>query len=152
MKQLQQCWNKVLKKFFTSFGIVQSSAHSYIYVQPKRKHSKSKSCFSHGLNNDDGYGRELHYCLGITIAYTVGESLELHQEQYIEKMLKKYQLEDIKPVSTPPDLNVTRQKDDSVSKAVNPVVYKSMIGSLQYAAVGTRPNISHAVGVTSMFS
>ena len=67
---------------------------------------------------------ELHYCLGITIAYTVGESLELHQKQYIEKMLKKYQLEDVKPVSTPADPNVTLQKDDGISKAMNLIVYQ----------------------------
>ena len=49
---------------------------------------------------------ELHYCLGIASTYAVGESIELHQKQYIEKMLKKYQLEDGKPVSTPADPNV----------------------------------------------
>ena len=67
---------------------------------------------------------ELHYCLGITIAYTVGEPLELHQKQYIEKKLKKYKLEDFKLVSTPADPNVILQKDDGMSKAVNPVVYQ----------------------------
>ena len=67
-------------------------------------------------------------------------------------MLKKSQLEDVKPVSTPADPIETLQKDDGVSKAVNPVVYQSMIGSLLYAAVGTRPDISHAVGVALKFS
>ena len=50
---------------------------------------------------------ELHYCLGITIAYPVGESLELHQKQYIEKMLKKYQLKGVKNVSITADPNAT---------------------------------------------
>ena len=95
---------------------------------------------------------ELHYCLRITITYTVGESLELHQKQYIEKMLKKYQLEDVKPVSTAADPNVTLQKGDGVSKVVNPVVHQLMIGSLLDAAVGKRTDISHTVGVASKFS
>ena len=95
---------------------------------------------------------ELHSCLVISIAYTVGESLELHQKPYIEKMLKKFLLEYVKPVSTPAIPNVTLQKDDGVSKAVNPVVYQSMIGSLLHAAVGTRRNNSHAVGIASKFS
>ena len=55
-------------------------------------------------------------------------------------------------MSTPADPNVTLQKDDGVSKAVNLVVYWSMIRSLLYAAVGTRLDISHAVGVASKFS
>ena len=69
----------------------------------------------------------MHYCLGITVAYTVGESLELQEKHYIAKMLEKYQLEDVKPVSTQADQNVTLQKDDGVSQAVNSVVYQSMI-------------------------
>ena len=56
--------------------------------------------------------------LGSAHACTVGKSLELHQKQYIKKMLKKEQLEDVKPVSTPADPNVTLQKDDGVSKVV----------------------------------
>ena len=55
-------------------------------------------------------------------------------------------------MSTPADPNVRLQKDDGVSKAVNPVVYQSMIGSLLYAAVGPRPDICYAVGVASKFS
>ena len=93
----------------------------------------------------------MHYCLGITIAYTVGESLEQHQKQYIEKMLKNYQLEYLKDVSTPADPNVTLLKDDGFSKAVKPVVYQSMIGILLYAAFGRKSNISLAVGVSSKF-
>ena len=33
--------------------------------------------------------RVLHYCLGIIITYTVGESLELHQKQHIENILEE---------------------------------------------------------------
>ena len=55
-------------------------------------------------------------------------------------------------MSTPSDPNVTLRKDDSVSQAVNPVVYQSMNGSLLVAAVGTKIGISHIVGVTSKFS
>ena len=95
---------------------------------------------------------ELHYCLRIIITYVVGESLELHPKHYIEKMLKNYQLEDVKPVSTPADQNVTLQKDHCVSLAVNPVAYQSLIWSLLYAAVSTRPNTSHELGVTLKFS
>ena len=68
------------------------------------------------------------------------------------KMLEKYNLQDAKPVSTPADSNVRLQKDDNVSKAVDSVMYQSIDGSLLYAAVATRPDISQAVGVVSKFS
>ena len=170
LKQSPRCWNKVLTEFLTSVGFVQSSADPCIYVQggdspvvvaayvddliiaaktEEEMQQVKQLLQSRFLMTDMG---ELHYCLGIAITYTVGESIELHQKQYIEKMLKKYQLEDVKPVSTPADPNVRLRKDDSVSKAVDSVVYQSMIGSLLYAAVGTKPDISHAVGVVSKFS
>ena len=170
LKQSPRCWNKVLTEFLTSVGFVQSSADPCVYVQSgncpivvaayvddliiatkteKEMQQVKQLLQSRFMMTDMG---ELHYCLGIAIIYTVGESIELHQKQYIEKTLKKYHLEDVKPVSTPADPNVRLRKDDGVSKAVNPVAYQSMVGSLLYAAVGTRPDISHAVGVVSKFS
>ncbi len=43
---------------------------------------------------------------------------------------------------------VRLQKDDNVSKAVDSVMYQSIVGSLLY----TRPDISQAVRVVSKFS
>ena len=65
---------------------------------------------------------------------------------------QKYGLQDSKPVSTPADPNVRLRKDDGVSKAVDPVLYQSMVGSLLYAAIATRPDISQAVGTVSKFN
>ncbi len=42
-------------------------------------------------------------------------------------------------------------KEDGHSKLVDPVRCQSMAGSLLYAAIGTRPDIAHAVGVVSKF-
>ena len=42
--------------------------------------------------------------------------------------------------------------DDNYSKQVDKVMYQSIVGSLLYAAVATRPDISQAVGVISKFS
>ena len=93
---------------------------------------------------------QLHYCLGVNIVY--GENcVWLHQKQYITLMLKKFELMDAKTVSTPADHNVRLVKDDTVSKATDQVEYQSMIGSLLYAAIATRPDIAQAVGVVSNF-
>ena len=56
-------------------------------------------------------------------------------------------MEDAKPVSTPTDISVKLTKDDGVSKEVDSTEYQSLVGSLLYAAIATRPNISQAVGV-----
>ena len=48
---------------------------------------------------------------------------------------------------TPVDLSVRLQKEDGVSR----LSYQSIVGSLLYAAITTRPYIDQAVGVVSKF-
>ena len=43
-------------------------------------------------------------------------------------------------------------KDEGMSKPVDPVFYQSMVGSLLYAAIATRTDISQAVGAVSKFN
>lgn len=64
---------------------------------------------------------------------------------------RKYGVQDSKPMSTSADPNVRLKKDNSVCKAVNSVLYQSMVGSLLYAGISTRPNVSHTVGAFSKF-
>ena len=43
------------------------------------------------------------------------------------------------PSATPSDPNVKLVKEDGVSKKVDQLIYQSIVGSLLYAAVATRP-------------
>ena len=96
---------------------------------------------------------KLHYCLGIIVQHDKKKNcLWIHQEQYIIDTIQKYGLTDAKTVSTPADLNIKLRKDDSVSKQVNSVTYQSMVGSLLYATVATRPDIAQAVRAVSKFN
>ena len=52
---------------------------------------------------------------------------------------------------TPADTNVKLVKDDG-SNPVDLVKYQSMVGSLLYAAVATRPDIAQAVGAVSKYN
>ena len=170
LKQSSRCWNVVLSRFMESIGYSQSSADPCIFVrkadtlsivavyvddliiatETEEEMKQVKELFqSQFMMKDLG---ELHYCLGITINQRHGEFIELHQKQYILDMLKKYKLMDAKPASTPADPNVKLLKDDGCSKSVDPVMYQSMVGSLLYIAIGTRPDISQAVGVVAKYS
>ena len=53
--------------------------------------------------------------------------------------------------STPADISVPLVADDGVSQPVGQQLYQQMIGSLQYAAGGTRPDIAYIVGVLARF-
>ena len=50
---------------------------------------------------------------------------------------------------TPADVNVKLVKNNGVSKPVN---YQSMVGSLLYASIATRPDIAQAVEAVSKFN
>ena len=94
---------------------------------------------------------QLHYCLGISIVQNKeNNTVYLHQNQYIENMLKKFNMSDSKIVSTPTDINVKLCKNDGFSQPVDKLLYQSLVGSL-YAAIATRPDISYAVGVVAQF-
>ena len=168
LKQSPRCWNKAFAEFMKSSKFKQSEADPCIYVRDTsivavyvddliiatktegEMQLVKELLHSQFKMKDMG---ELHYCLGITIRQDTNEkTVEIQQKQYILRMLEKYGLQDSKPVSTPADPNVRLRKDDGVSKAVNPVLYQSMVGSLLYAGIATRPDISHAVGAVSKFS
>eukprot|EP00794_Sanderia_malayensis_P014480 gene14480-15982_t len=86
----------------------------------------------------------LHYILGIGCIQEESR-IGLTQNAYIEKLVDKYGLTEAKPVSTPSDPNVVLQKDDGFSKPVDKTMFQSLVGSLLYAALGTRPDIQYAV-------
>ena len=68
-----------------------------------------------------------------------------------EIYMKKFGQTEAKSVSTPADLNVKLQKEDGVSRLVDAILYQSIVGSLLYAAIATRPDIAPAVGVVTKF-
>eukprot|EP00253_Pinus_taeda_P020802 PITA_20802 len=73
----------------------------------------------------------------------------LSQTKYLKQILKKYGMEDSKPVCTPMVTECSLSANDE-SAAVHQPTYRSMIGSLLYLT-GTRPDIMHAVGMVGIF-
>nr|KYP59970.1 Retrovirus-related Pol polyprotein from transposon TNT 1-94 [Cajanus cajan] len=82
--------------------------------------------------------------------------LWLSQEQYIKRVLQRFQIENAKAVSTPFathfKLSVKQSPSNKAEKLdMERVPYASAVGSLMYAMVCTRPYIAHAVGTVSRF-
>lgn len=76
----------------------------------------------------------------------------MSQEQYIEKVLCRFNMDKAKVVSSPLTTNfkLTDRDCPSTKKEIEEmdrVPYASAFGSLMYAMVCTRPDIAHAVGV-----
>ena len=95
--------------------------------------------------DDEG---EVHYILGMAINRNRKDGV-IDQHTFLSSMLKRFGMDDCKPVSTPLEPNTKFEKLKDDEKPVNLKEYQSVIGCLNYASIGTRPDLSAAVGVLS---
>jgi hypothetical protein len=169
LKQAPRCWNNILDEFLKSIGFNQSQADQCVYVyrdksvttiiavyvddlvimsNSKTAIAEVKQTLSSRFHMKD-LG-EMTYCLGILVTRE-GNTLKLSQKRYVDQMLQKFGMSDCNPVSTPAAIDVKLVKSDG-SKSVNQRSYQSLIGSLLYLAIATRPDIAYSVGVLSRFN
>ena len=102
---------------------------------------------------------ELSIFLGLEIRRNRSTGLlTLSQHQYIDRILQRHGMEDVRPSLTPLDpntrLSATNELDSisTTKKEVSLELYQSAVGSLMYAMLGTRPDLAYAVGLVSQFN
>ena len=170
LKQSPRCWNIALREKLEKLGFAQISADPCIFVK------KGETLVIIAVHVDDliilaendaemeeikkilkaefkmtDLG-ELQYYVGVSVIQDKQNGrVWLHQKQYVNKIIQKFGQAEAKTVATPADMNVKLTKEDGVSKPVDPTQYQSIIGSLLYLAVATRPDIAYVVGVFSKF-
>ena len=169
LKQAPRMWNAMLDEFLKQNNFCQSHADQCVYV---RGNSDEKTIIAVYVDDmvilsktnaelnrvkqllaerfkmkDMG---ELKYILGINVKQG-SQCVFLNQQTYVEQMLDKYGMGNCNPASTPAATDLKLIKEDG-SKSVDQSKYQSMIGSLLYLAVGTRPDIAFAVGAVSKFN
>ena len=86
---------------------------------------------------------ELTFFLGLHV-YQIDKRIFISQTNYIKDMLKRFNMEDSKPISTPMITGCKLSKDDE-SAEVDHTMYRSMIGNLLYVTT-TRPYVLQVVG------
>jgi hypothetical protein len=91
---------------------------------------------------------ELSFFLGLQICQR-NKGIFISQTKYIREMLKKFGMEDCKPVSTPMQTSCKLSKDDD-SKDADQRQYRSMIGNLLYVTT-SRPDVMQEVGQVARF-
>jgi hypothetical protein len=91
---------------------------------------------------------ELSYFLGLQVNQSYA-GIFISQEKYLKDMLKKFQMEDSSPISTPMVVGCKLSKDD-ISPDVDQRTYRSMIGSLLYITT-SHPNIMQALGIVGHY-
>jgi hypothetical protein len=100
---------------------------------------------------------EVSNLLGIQVTRDrIEKSITLSQSRYVSIVLERFNMQDCKGTSIPLDVNskLTRSQEASVSmkeESMSSIPYRQAIGSIMYAMVGTRPDLSVAVGKLSQF-
>jgi len=81
---------------------------------------------------------------------------EVRQLAYIDQLLKRFDLRDAKPATTPLSSGVRHTQGDCPTtdgekSDMADVPYASLVGALMFPATGTRPGIAFAVGALRRF-
>ncbi|GKB11488.1 retrovirus-related pol polyprotein from transposon TNT 1-94 [Tanacetum coccineum] len=91
---------------------------------------------------------ELNFFLGLQIKQ-IEDGIFFNQSKYIKEMLKKFGLEDSKPMKTPMSSDTKLTKDEEC-ESVDSTKYRGMIGSLLYLTA-SRPDIMFSVCLCARF-
>ena len=100
---------------------------------------------------------EPKFVLGIEIRRRINGDVLLVQERYARDVVKRFNMEGSKTLSTPLELgsrlDTSQQPStDEEKSAMVDVPYRSAIGSLMYLATCTQPDLATAVSELSKFS
>ena len=85
---------------------------------------------------------ELNLFLGLQIRQ-FNEGIHISQSKYCKEMLKKFEMENSKPISTPMSTSV-KLTEDPKGISIDSKKYRGMIGSLLYITA-SRPDIQYSV-------
>ena len=163
LKQAPKCWNASLDKYLKSLKFKQSSSDSCIYTNVSNDIlciiavyvddiiivcesldylKEMKTSLSNKYKMKD-LGK-LNYFLGVSIVQD-DDHIFINQSAYIQSLLKKYGMENSKPVLTPIEVNCILEKAVDDSDLFDLETYQSAVGSLMYLSTRTRPDITYAV-------
>ena len=173
LKQVALAWNKELHKSLLQLGFKRSKADPGVYYYQDKSGimlfivyvddrllmsnsstllKKKKTAFLMKWESRE-MGLVKEY-LGFQIIRDHSKrTMSLHQHPYIKKVLKHFQLTDVKPTKTPLPQGY---QPDAAPKDYNATAstrqnYQSVIGSLLFVMLGTRPDIAFPVIKMSQF-
>jgi hypothetical protein len=101
---------------------------------------------------------ELHWILGIEVRRErENKKIFLSQPAYLDSILRRYGLDELKPVSLPMETSIKLTSAQSPATTeetarMRNIPYHEAVGSLMYASLGTRPDITYAVQTVSRFT
>lgn len=167
LKQAPRAWNTRIDKYFQEHGFTRCLSEYALYVKytngdllivclyvddliftgnSQRMIDEFKKSMTKEFEMTD-IGL-MSYYLGIEVKQTK-DGVFICQERYTKDILKRFGMENCKPIGTPIQCGTKHSRHDG-GEAVDPTLFKSLVGSLRYLTC-TRPDILYAVGIISRF-
>jgi hypothetical protein len=178
LKQAGNVWNQELNRVLLEIGFTQLKTDYCCYLKQEDNDftilltwvddfvsiattDEQNDTTEKGLNEHfevKSLGRP-NLLLGMKVTQD-NHKITLSQAHYIDVLLNKFRLTDANPVSTPMDPGIKLdfpadesegvgegEKDERITQG-----YATLIGSLMYLAIGTRPDIAFAVNKLAQFT
>ena len=176
LKQSPRVFNKDFHKTLVNLGLKQSKADPCIYhlitkrrfivvgifvddvliaTRGNKDMQIIKRCLTRKYSMSDK--KEVDYFLGMEIERDRKQkTLKIHQTRYVTDVLKKFNMMSANPVRSPMNSGTKLSKQHSPTSPqdvefMKDKPYRQLIGSLLYAAISTRPDISYSVSFLSRF-
>lgn len=167
LKQAPRAWYSRIDEYLSKLGFVKSLSESTLYIKGDHANFIVISLYVDDLlvtgNNVELIQQfkddmlqvfemtdlgEMSYFLGMEVEQKNGE-IFISQRKYAKEILKKFNMESCKSMSTPMCQKEKLCKDDGAEQ-VDETLYRSLIGCLMYLTA-TRPDILYVVSVLSRF-
>ncbi|KAH9790788.1 hypothetical protein KPL71_003509 [Citrus sinensis] len=167
LKQAPMAWNSRIDKYFQENGFTKCPYEHALYVKEKAGDILIVCLYVDDLiftGSDPSLFKEfkrvmikefemtdiglMAYYLGIEVKQKE-EDIFISQESYAKEILKKFKMNDCKPISTPVECGVKLSKHNE-GEDIDPTFFKSLVGSLRYLTC-TRSYILYVVGLVSRY-
>ena len=173
LKQSGRIWNKAWDDFLIGKCHFKCSAEDYaVYYRMSRRHTPLWTLiwvvdvlWISNPNDIKEAKQELglrfplkdlgtaHFFLGMKIVRKVDErKIILSQHQYIGSILEQFGFQNCHTVSTPLEPGAQLVINPTTSNTEDQTLYRSILGSIMYLMLCTRPDLALAVGKLSKFS
>jgi len=168
LKQVPRLWFEDINGYLQSLGFWQSAEDPNLYLQPGVLLILYVDDLLIAYDGTKGKGREIKRLLQakykmcdlgavkrfLDIEIERGEdgSISICQWAYIDTILKRFRQQDAKSPMTPLDYQVDLANTNCKDKTANRKEHLSIVGSLMYVALGSRPDIAFSVPALSRYN
>jgi Reverse transcriptase (RNA-dependent DNA polymerase)/gag-polypeptide of LTR copia-type/Integrase core domain/GAG-pre-integrase domain/Domain of unknown function (DUF4219) len=170
LKQAPRVWNQRIRRFLKSIGFDQTYSDPCVYINSDTdviiamwvddliifgKDMASINDLKAQLNEEyemKDLG-ELNYFLGIQVHRDKERKIiHINQPGYIRTILERYDMQNSKPANIPLSSGARLIKAIITDTLVDQKEYQSIVGSLMYAMLATRPDLAQLIQQISQFS